>query len=120
MSLQLAIFSARRGVLQQPGQDRTAGRAGRAASRTWCRQRTGGPRDGRRYCRPSETNVGVGITGIAGPGGGTPEKPVGTVVIAVTVNGDTTVRTLKLFGGREMIKFQSAQAAMNLLRLTLL
>ena len=67
----------------------------------------------------AKTNVGVGITGIAGPGGGTPEKPVGTVVIAVTVNGDTTVRTLKLFGGREMIKFQSAQAAMNLLRLTL-
>jgi len=68
----------------------------------------------------AKTNVGVGITGIAGPGGGTPEKPVGTVVIAVTVNGDTTVRTLKLFGGREMIKFQSAQAAMNMLRLTLL
>lgn len=67
----------------------------------------------------AKTNVGVGITGIAGPGGGTPEKPVGTVVIAVTVNADTTVRTLKLFGGREMIKFQSAQAAMNMLRLTL-
>jgi nicotinamide-nucleotide amidase len=67
----------------------------------------------------AKTNVGVGITGIAGPGGGTPEKPVGTVVIAVAVNGDTTVRTLKLFGGRAMIKFQSAQAAMNMLRLML-
>ncbi len=68
----------------------------------------------------ARTQVGIGITGIAGPGGGTPEKPVGTVVIAVTVNGDTKARTLKLFGGREMIKFQSAQAALNMLRLSLL
>jgi nicotinamide-nucleotide amidase len=65
------------------------------------------------------TNIGIGITGIAGPGGGTPEKPVGTVVVSVTVNGDTQARTLKLFGGREMIKFQSAQAALNMLRLHL-
>jgi len=66
------------------------------------------------------TTVGVGITGIAGPGGGTPEKPVGTVFVAVSVNGDVKSRGLKLFGGRDMIKFQSAQAAMNLLRLALL
>jgi nicotinamide-nucleotide amidase len=68
----------------------------------------------------AKTNVGIGVTGVAGPGGGTSEKPVGMVVIAVTVNGQTKVRTLKLFGGREMIKFQSAQAAMNMLRLMLL
>jgi len=67
----------------------------------------------------ARTNVGVGITGIAGPDGGTPEKPVGTVVVAVSVNGETKVRTLTLFGGRDMIKFQSAQAAMNMLRLML-
>jgi nicotinamide-nucleotide amidase len=67
----------------------------------------------------SGTNVGVGITGIAGPDGGTPEKPVGTVVVAVTVDGATKVRTLKLFGGRDMVKFQSAQAALNMLRLML-
>lgn len=65
------------------------------------------------------TTVGVGITGIAGPGGGTPDKPVGTVVVAVSVAGTTKVRTLTLFGGRTMIKFQSAQAAMNMLRLML-
>ena len=65
----------------------------------------------------SQTSVGVGITGIAGPDGGTPEKPVGTVVVAVSAGGETKVRTLKLFGGRDMIKFQSAQAAMNMLRL---
>jgi competence/damage-inducible protein CinA-like protein len=67
--------------------------------------------------RSAKVPVGLAITGIAGPGGGTPEKPVGTVVVAVAVNGDTHVRTLKLFGGREMIKFQSAQAALNMLRL---
>jgi nicotinamide-nucleotide amidase len=67
----------------------------------------------------AKTDVGVGITGIAGPGGGTPAKPVGTVVVAVAIRGETTARTLKLFGGRDMVKFQSAQAAMNLLRLML-
>jgi len=44
---------------------------------------------------------------------------VGTVVIAVAVDGRTSVRTFKFFGGREMIKFQSSQAAMNMLRLAL-
>ena len=66
------------------------------------------------------TNVGVGVTGIAGPGGGTPGKPVGTVCIAVVVDGDERVRTFPFFGGREMVKFQSTQAAMNMLRLMLL
>jgi nicotinamide-nucleotide amidase len=65
----------------------------------------------------ARTNAGVGITGIAGPGGGTPEKPVGTVVVAVALDGQIKVRTLKLFGGRDMVKFQSAQAALNMLRL---
>ena len=67
----------------------------------------------------AKTGVGLGVTGIAGPGGGTPEKPVGTVCVAAAVNGDVRVRTLKLFGGRDMVKFQSAQAALNLLRLML-
>ena len=66
------------------------------------------------------TEVGVGITGIAGPGGGTPDKPVGTVAIAVTAGEMSRVRTFHFFGGRDMVKFQSAQAAMNMLRLMLL
>jgi nicotinamide-nucleotide amidase len=65
-------------------------------------------------------NVGIGVTGIAGPGGGTAEKPVGTVAIAVVTEEQVRVRTLKLFGGREMVKFQAAQAAMNLLRLMMI
>jgi len=66
------------------------------------------------------TDVGVGITGIAGPGGGSAEKPVGTVAIAVVTPGRERVRTFQFVGGRDMVKFQSAQAAMNMLRLILL
>jgi nicotinamide-nucleotide amidase len=61
--------------------------------------------------------VGIGVTGIAGPGGGTPEKPVGTVAVALALPDAVKVRTFRFFGGREMVKFQSAQAAMNMLRL---
>jgi nicotinamide-nucleotide amidase len=64
-------------------------------------------------------DVGIGITGIAGPGGGTPEKPVGTVAIAVSALEDQRVRTFQFFGGRDMVKFQSSQAALNMLRLML-
>jgi nicotinamide-nucleotide amidase len=67
----------------------------------------------------ASTDVGVGITGIAGPGGGTPEKPVGTVAIAVSALDQERVRTFQFFGARDMVKFQSSQAAMNMLRLML-
>ena len=65
------------------------------------------------------TNVGIGITGIAGPDGGTPDKPVGTVAIALDVDGVTRVRTFQFIGGREQVKFQATQAALNMLRLLL-
>ena len=62
-------------------------------------------------------DVSVGITGIAGPGGGTPEKPVGTVAIAVIVPGQPAyVRTYQFIGGRAMVKFQATQAAMDRIR----
>ena len=62
-------------------------------------------------------DVTVGITGIAGPGGGTPAKPVGTVVIAVIVPGQPAyVRTYSFIGGRTMVKFQATQAAMDRIR----
>jgi nicotinamide-nucleotide amidase len=70
--------------------------------------------------RHSGTEVGIGVTGIAGPGGGSDAKPVGTVVVAIKSLEKMTVRTFRLFGNREMIKFQAAQAAMNMLRLDLL
>jgi nicotinamide-nucleotide amidase len=65
------------------------------------------------------TNVGIGITGIAGPDGGTPQKPVGTVAISVDVEGESRVRTFQFIGGREQVKFQATQAALNVLRLML-
>jgi competence/damage-inducible protein CinA-like protein len=62
-------------------------------------------------------HVTVGITGIAGPGGGTPEKPVGTVAIAVIVPDQPAyVRTYQFIGGRAMVKFQATQAAMDRIR----
>jgi nicotinamide-nucleotide amidase len=66
------------------------------------------------------TNIGIGITGIAGPGGGTPEKPVGTVAVAVAVDDEVRVRTFQFIGNREMVKFQAAQSALNMTRLMLL
>jgi nicotinamide-nucleotide amidase len=62
------------------------------------------------------TTWGVGITGIAGPTGGTPEKPVGTVHIAVSgPNGDTH-RKLLWQGPRTIVKWYSTQQALDLLR----
>jgi nicotinamide-nucleotide amidase len=69
--------------------------------------------------RRAGASVGIGITGIAGPGGGTSAKPVGTVAIAVITPDGRAVRTFAFVGPRDMVKFQSTQAAMNMLRLQL-
>jgi nicotinamide-nucleotide amidase len=61
-------------------------------------------------------DLGVGVTGIAGPDGGSPEKPVGTVVVAVAVAGRTEVRTKRFTGDRALVKFQASQAALDLAR----
>lgn len=55
-------------------------------------------------CRQSGADVGVGITGIAGPGGGSAEKPVGLVYAGVCINGETEVKELRLTGTREKIR----------------
>jgi len=62
------------------------------------------------------STVAIGITGIAGPDGGTPEKPVGTVAIAVDGPWGAHVRTRVLLGSREHIKFWATQAALDDLR----
>ncbi len=68
----------------------------------------------------SSVDVGVAVTGIAGPGGGTPEKPVGMVCIAVETHEVTRVRTVRFIGDREQVKFQASQAALDLVRRMLL
>lgn len=65
--------------------------------------------------RKAGTDFGVAITGIAGPGGGTPEKPVGLVYISLASPGDTIVERHQFTGSREQIKQRSAQAALTLL-----
>jgi nicotinamide-nucleotide amidase len=71
-------------------------------------------------CRISGSPCGIAVTGIAGPDGGTPTKPVGTVFIAAAVPGAAgpriTVRRFRFPGGREAVKWQSSQAALDLLR----
>jgi competence/damage-inducible protein CinA-like protein len=61
-------------------------------------------------------DVGVGVTGVAGPGGGTAEKPVGMVAIAAVTAGASRSRTFRFIGGREQIKFQASQAALDMVR----
>jgi nicotinamide-nucleotide amidase len=62
-------------------------------------------------------HIGVGVTGIAGPSGGTPQKPVGTVVVAVVApEGYARVRTFSFPGVRAQVKFQATQAALDMVR----
>jgi nicotinamide-nucleotide amidase len=64
----------------------------------------------------SRVGVGVGVTGIAGPGGGSDEKPVGTVAIAAVTADVTRSRVYRFLGEREQVKFQASQAALDMVR----
>ncbi len=63
--------------------------------------------------------IAVSVTGIAGPGGGSAEKPVGTVVVAVS-GPASDVRTFAFTGDREMVRRHSSAAALEMVRRTLL
>jgi nicotinamide-nucleotide amidase len=65
-------------------------------------------------------DLGVSVTGVAGPGGGTPQKPVGMVCVAVLAGDREWVRTFQFVGDRALVKYQSATAALNMLRLLIL
>jgi nicotinamide-nucleotide amidase len=65
--------------------------------------------------------LGIGITGIAGPGGGSEEKPVGTVCLSVAhAGGERVDRTVRLPGDRAMVRERSTTVAMHMLRRLLL
>jgi nicotinamide-nucleotide amidase len=66
--------------------------------------------------RVAGAEIGLAITGVAGPTGGTEEKPVGTVWIAADVQGQVQARLLRLWGDRDEIRQRSAQWTLEMLR----
>ncbi len=64
----------------------------------------------------SKSDIGISTTGIAGPGGGTQDKPVGLVYICVYYNEKAYIRKLNYPGQRNMIRERSAIAVLDLLR----
>jgi nicotinamide-nucleotide amidase len=65
-------------------------------------------------------DIGVAITGIAGPGGGTPEKPVGLVFIGLSGAAGDRVRRVHFPSERDRVRFQSTQSALEMIRRGLL
>lgn len=63
--------------------------------------------------------IGIGITGVAGPGGGSVEKPVGLVYVAAQVDGAMSIRGGQLIGDREEVRFRATQVALDLVRRSL-
>ena len=68
----------------------------------------------------AQTTYALSVTGVAGPTGGTVEKPVGTVFIGYSSETETKSLQLKLPGDRNLIRWRSSQAALDYLRRKLL
>ena len=62
------------------------------------------------------TDIGIGVTGIAGPTGGTKSKPVGLVYIALITDKKQIVKEFQFKGTREEIKFKASQTTMDMIR----
>ena len=71
-------------------------------------------------CRECGSDISVVTTGIAGPGGGTEEKPVGLVYIGVCFKGETVVEKFIFQGERDKIRERATMNALNLLRLKII
>jgi nicotinamide-nucleotide amidase len=63
------------------------------------------------------STLGIGVTGIAGPGGGSEEKPVGTVHVALASPSGSKGRLVHLPGDREAIRFYASQIALDVVRM---
>ncbi|MEM1028273.1 MAG: nicotinamide-nucleotide amidohydrolase family protein, partial [Planctomycetota bacterium] len=68
----------------------------------------------------SGADFAVAVSGVAGPGGGTADKPVGTVWLALATPHGTTARLARLLGNRASIRDRAAKCALQMIRLTLL
>jgi PncC family amidohydrolase len=64
----------------------------------------------------SGSDLGLAVTGIAGPGGGTPEKPVGLVYICLASDEDVVCEEFRFKGKREEIKLQASEAALEMIK----
>ncbi len=65
--------------------------------------------------KAANAEIGLSTTGIAGPGGGTPEKPVGLIYVACRVNGKTYVKECRFQGNREENRNAAVEAVLELL-----
>jgi competence/damage-inducible protein CinA-like protein len=68
----------------------------------------------------AKTDLGLSVTGIAGPTGGTPEKPVGLVYIGMATADGVSIKACNFNGGREEIRYATSQRALDLVRRYLL
>jgi len=66
--------------------------------------------------KTANTNIGISITGVAGPGGGTETKPVGLIYIGICINGTTKVKKVNLNGSRNRVRNLITTNALDLLR----
>lgn len=66
--------------------------------------------------RSFAADIGLAVTGLAGPGGGSPEKPVGLVYIAVTGKNGTKICRKQFSGSRKAIKYRASQMALDAVR----
>jgi nicotinamide-nucleotide amidase len=85
-----------------------------AVSESVARQMAEGVRD------RLDASIGIAITGVAGPAGGTPEKPVGTVWIASAQTDGTRTRLLRLIGDRDEVRRRATQSALDMVRRSLI
>ncbi len=66
--------------------------------------------------RVAGSDIAIATSGVAGPTGGTPERPVGTVCVAMAAEGDSASRRYQLWGNRDWVKLMTSQVALDWIR----